>query len=340
MNEGEVNIRPFRTADLGPLVRLYTESVHTLAADAYTAEQRNAWAPLPPDLGQWQQRLGRLQTRVAERDGELAGFLSYEQNGHLVLLYTSPRFARRGIASGLYWRVERTLVAMGIPEFFTEASLVARPFFARHGFRVTEEQTVFRNGVSFRRYAMAKSAGSPGNLWRPRTGPPRSIIPAARRDRHRGPPRRRGEGPPGVIVGARGPARGTRGGLSEADFSPRPPTARRLAEPRRRTPSPLRVVFSVPTCAHSGRPRDCRRPARIGYCRSVLAQGCAPAGCKAFRGTPRDGEIDVTTMLKARTGGAQGLRRWRQQHPGLGNRDWSGADGPRRELQTAACHRA
>ncbi|PAM07785.1 GNAT family N-acetyltransferase, partial [Acinetobacter baumannii] len=40
---------------------------------------------------------------------------------------------------------------------FTEASLVAKPFFLRHGFSVVEEQNVSRGGVMFRRYAMRKA---------------------------------------------------------------------------------------------------------------------------------------------------------------------------------------
>ena len=56
----------------------------------------------------------------------------------------------------LYEGVELTLRSLGVEELFTEASLTARPFFERQGFRVTEEQTVLRRDVSFRRYAKRK----------------------------------------------------------------------------------------------------------------------------------------------------------------------------------------
>lgn len=53
--------------------------------------------------------------------------------------------------------VELALAPSGIAARYTEASLVARPFFARHGFRVVEEPVGVRRGVAFRRFAMQKS---------------------------------------------------------------------------------------------------------------------------------------------------------------------------------------
>jgi putative acetyltransferase len=150
-------IRPYRESDLDALVSLFTASVHHLAASHYDADQRAAWAPRPPDLGSWTKRFARLQTLVAEADMKVAGFISYEQNGHIDLLYTSPAYSRRGIALALYREAEARLSREGIPELFTEASSVARPFFERCGFRFVEEQCVQVRGVTFRRYAMRKS---------------------------------------------------------------------------------------------------------------------------------------------------------------------------------------
>jgi len=57
----------------------------------------------------------------------------------------------------LYREIESALLLAGIKALFTEASLVARPFFRRQGFLIVEEQIVSRRGVAFRRYAMRKS---------------------------------------------------------------------------------------------------------------------------------------------------------------------------------------
>ena len=149
-------IRPYTPADLEAVAQLFTASVHQVAASHYDETQRAAWAPQPPKLNTWQERLAPLQTLVAEENGRLAGFLSYEDDGHIDLLYTAPGSTRTGVASRLYHAAEAALAEAGATELFTEASLVARPFFERQGFEVTEEQNVTRNNVSFRRFAMRK----------------------------------------------------------------------------------------------------------------------------------------------------------------------------------------
>lgn len=152
-----ISLRPYRESDLESVVRLFTDSVHQLARDHYDVAQRDAWAPRPPDLAGWRLRLAGPTTLVAEAGGKLPGFISYELNGHVELLYTAPLAARRGVASVLYHEAEVALVARGVSEVFTEASLVARPFFERQRFSVTEEQYVQRRGQKFLRYAMRKS---------------------------------------------------------------------------------------------------------------------------------------------------------------------------------------
>ncbi len=151
-------IRQYREADAEAVAVLFTESVHRLACSHYDQAQLAAWAPRPPDLPGWSARLSLLKTLVAEVNLQLAGFVSYEQNGHIVLLYVSPEHARRGVASALYRQAEAALIAGGVAEIFTEASLVARPFFERCGFRVAEEQCVQRRGSTFRRYGMRKGS--------------------------------------------------------------------------------------------------------------------------------------------------------------------------------------
>src|SRR5690606_12782561 len=70
--------RRYREGDLHALVRLFTDAVHRLAGEYYTAALLAAWAPQPPDLNGWTARLASLETLVAEIDGELAGFIAYE----------------------------------------------------------------------------------------------------------------------------------------------------------------------------------------------------------------------------------------------------------------------
>ena len=104
----------------------------------------------------------RVETaHLADVGGRLCGFVSCTGDGHIDLLYTAPEQARRGVASLLLQHAEAHMRACGAAAFHTEASLVAQPFFARHGYVVVEEQFVQRQGVGFRRYAMRKVCAAP-----------------------------------------------------------------------------------------------------------------------------------------------------------------------------------
>ena len=134
--------RPYKPTDLPSVIDVYTTSIRSLAAPFYSPEQIAAWAPAMPLLERWQQRLNAVHTFVADCDGILAGFASYRHDGYLDLLFTHPAFARRGVATRLYFRVESALRSEGCLRVFTHASLAARPFFDRQGFHVDAEESV------------------------------------------------------------------------------------------------------------------------------------------------------------------------------------------------------
>ncbi|TVT34931.1 GNAT family N-acetyltransferase [Marinobacter vinifirmus] len=151
-----ITIRKYQIQDLSPVVRLFTDSVHELTAGAYDETQRYAWASRTPHLDVWRERLDSLETLVAEEGDDLAGFISYDKDGTIDLVFTAPNFARRGIASTLYHEAEKQLIGMDVKELKTESSVVARPFFERHGFEVVDEQRVTVRGAQFLRYNMRK----------------------------------------------------------------------------------------------------------------------------------------------------------------------------------------
>ena len=151
-----MNERLYKPSDLPNVIEVYTTSIRALAAPFYSPEQIVAWAPVTPDVERWQERLASLHTIVADCDGVLSGFVSYRHDGYLDLLFTHPAFARRGIATRLYLRVESALRSEGCLRIFTHASLAARPFFDRHGFHVDAEESVKCRGEYLRRFAMHK----------------------------------------------------------------------------------------------------------------------------------------------------------------------------------------
>ena len=155
-----MNERPYEFTDLARVMEIYTASIRSLAASYYSPEQIAAWAPVPPDAARWQERLCGLHIIVVESDSLLAGFASYTRDGYLDHLFTHPEFARRGVATRLYRRVESALRAAGAPRVTTLASLAGRPFFDRHGFQLDSEECVECRGVYLRRFAMHRKLPS------------------------------------------------------------------------------------------------------------------------------------------------------------------------------------
>jgi putative acetyltransferase len=159
-----MRIRAYTDADLAAVAQLFTNAIHGLAVSHYDEAQRKAWAPQPPDLGIWERRLKPLKVLVAQdakNADALLGFVGYEEDGHIDLMFTSPSAARRGVASQLLGRAEAALRGLGVAGLYTEASLLGRPFFARRGFTVKEEQHIELRGAQFRRFAMVKALSKP-----------------------------------------------------------------------------------------------------------------------------------------------------------------------------------
>jgi N-acetylglutamate synthase-like GNAT family acetyltransferase len=122
----------------------------------YSAEQVAAWAPQPPDLIRWRERVSDLSLWVAESAGDVVGFCGLGTGGHVDLLYVDYRFQRQGVARRLIERIQAEARRDGVRRLFTGASITARPFFESMGFHVVREQQVEVRGVSFLNYVMER----------------------------------------------------------------------------------------------------------------------------------------------------------------------------------------
>ena len=156
LNALAVTLRPYRPDDCPALAALFYQTVHTVNAAHYTPAQLDAWAPAGgPDLAAWDESFRAHLTLIAELDGKLAGFGDMDTAcGYLDRLYVHKDFQGRGVATALCGALEQAAAG----PVTTHASVTARPFFARRGYRVLRAQQVERRGVRLANYAMEKSA--------------------------------------------------------------------------------------------------------------------------------------------------------------------------------------
>ncbi|GEO25114.1 acetyltransferase [Alicyclobacillus acidoterrestris] len=155
-------IRPWRADDVAQIVQLFHETVHAINANDYSAQQLDAWAPTLSSAEQDKQEtrfLSLLNSRlsyVAERNGTILGFADATNDGYLDHLYTHRNYQGIGVASTLVQTVEGKIIALGVPRVTTDASITARPFFERRGYRVVQPQMVTVRGVTMQNFRMEK----------------------------------------------------------------------------------------------------------------------------------------------------------------------------------------
>ncbi|MFT2816137.1 GNAT family N-acetyltransferase [Leifsonia sp. A12D58] len=159
-------IRLYEPTDARATLEIFTRAVHETAAGNYTAAQLAAWAPSDRDAGAWAQKRMQAETLVAVDDGSsrVIGFTDLDATGYIDMMFVHPDWARRGVATALLDEVVDRSLARGIQTLTTHASLTARPFFAAHGFVVTEQREPVLRGVALTNFAMLR-------VLRPTTAP-------------------------------------------------------------------------------------------------------------------------------------------------------------------------
>lgn len=145
-------IREYRTSDCKKLAEMFYHTVHTVNAKDYTKEQLDAWATGQVDLEEWDRTLREHYSLVAVADGVLAGFGDISREGYLDRLYVHADYQGKGIAAAICDRLEQAVSG----RIFTHASITARPFFEKRGYRVVREQQVVRKGIFLTNFVMEK----------------------------------------------------------------------------------------------------------------------------------------------------------------------------------------
>lgn len=152
----DINLRDYCTADLDALGQLFYETVHTVNAVDYTPEQLDAWAPGSIDRTRWDRTLTEHFTRIAQIGNQIVGFGDLADDGYLDRLYVHRDFQHCGVATALCDALEERARSQGVLVVETHASITARPFFEKRGYRVIREQQVERAGVRMTNYVMER----------------------------------------------------------------------------------------------------------------------------------------------------------------------------------------
>lgn len=151
-----ITIRDFRQTDSPALAKLFFDTIRNVNIADYTLEQVEAWAPENIDPVAWEKSFDNKFVFVAEDGSGIAGFGELEANGHIDRFYVARRCIGTGVGKRIYQELELKARDLDLTELFVEASVTAKNFFQGLGFKIEEEQTVQRRGVSFTNLKMRK----------------------------------------------------------------------------------------------------------------------------------------------------------------------------------------
>lgn len=145
-------IRKYQVSDCKELTDLFYNTVHNVNAKDYTKEQLNVWATGQVDLEKWNESLQEHFSIVAVDDEIIVGFGDIDKTGYLDHLFIHADYQRKGIATVICNQLEQSVEG----DITTHASITARPFFEKRGYKILKEQKVERQGIYLTNYLMIK----------------------------------------------------------------------------------------------------------------------------------------------------------------------------------------
>lgn len=148
-----MKLRKYIENDCEELMKLFYDTVHSVNAKDYTEEQLYAWANGKYDFEKRNRQFLNTHTVVAVDENVIVGFGNIDESGYLDMLYVHKDFQKRGTATLICNELESFCKSDKIT---SHASITAKPFFLKRGYREVKEQTVERNGVYLKNFVMVK----------------------------------------------------------------------------------------------------------------------------------------------------------------------------------------
>lgn len=146
-------IREYQESDCKEITELFYNTVHTVNAKDYTKEQLDVWATRQADLEKWSRSLTEHYSVVAIENNVIVGFGDIDKTGCLDRLYVHADYQGKGIETAVCNQLEQAVRG----DITTHASVTAKPFFEKRGYKVVKEQQVERQGIFLTNFCMEKS---------------------------------------------------------------------------------------------------------------------------------------------------------------------------------------
>ena len=139
------------------VAELFSRSVHEMASQMYSDDQVNAWAPVPVNYAWWQARCELKRPFLFRQARMIAGFMEFDNDGHIDCHYTHPEFTRKGVAGMLLSHIVSIAEALSMPRLYVEASHLIKPLYVKHGFQCLRLNHVAKGSVTIENWIMERN---------------------------------------------------------------------------------------------------------------------------------------------------------------------------------------
>lgn len=148
-----MELRNYQSSDCKELTELFYNTVHIVNAKDYTKEQLDVWATGQVDLEKWNQSLQEHYSIVAVHNEIIVGFGDIDKDGYLDRLFVHADYQRKGIATAICNQLEQAVGG----KITTHASITAKLFFEKRGYKVIKKHEVERQGIFLTNFVMEKN---------------------------------------------------------------------------------------------------------------------------------------------------------------------------------------
>lgn len=153
----KITIRKANHSDIHELNSLFKKTIINVNKKDYSQAEILDWASCGDDENRWRKLIDELYFIVAEDENKkITGFSSISSDGYLHSLFIHHNFQQKGVASKLYEEIEDHARKLNLKEISTEASITAKTFFKKKGFKVINKQKRKAKNLHLTNFVMKK----------------------------------------------------------------------------------------------------------------------------------------------------------------------------------------
>ena len=158
MHGENLGIHPLTELDIPEMRELFRTTVLTVNSKDYTKEEVEDWTSCGDSVAHWKNLLAKNDyVGAIDRQGKIIGFSSMNAEGYLHSMFVHKDQQGKGLATLLLSEVEKIARKYDVHKINVEASITARPFFEKHGYKVVKEQKAKANRLWLTNYVMEKA---------------------------------------------------------------------------------------------------------------------------------------------------------------------------------------